>query len=261
MIRRRTVLEPVTYTGLGLHTGRPVTVTIHPADTGITFRHDGTRVPASPAAVTDTRWRTTLGAISTVEHLMSAFAGLGITDAEVELSYPELPALDGSAAHYVTTLKTQPTGYAEVSLPRNEIKLEAAGTSITVRPGTGTWTYTFRHATETQTATCHLPHDYPTEIAPARTFAHTDQVPALRAQGLGQGLDETSVLLLGPNGPATPPRFPDEPARHKLLDLIGDLYLSAIPVHLLDVTAHFSGHTTNVRMAELLAAARPTSAS
>jgi UDP-3-O-[3-hydroxymyristoyl] N-acetylglucosamine deacetylase len=253
---RRTVLEPVTCTGLGLHTGRPVTVTIHPSDSGIAFRCDGTRVPASPEAVTDTRWRTTLGPVSTVEHLMSAFAGLGVTDAEVELSYPELPALDGSAAHYIATLRPQPLGEAETTLPRNEIKVNASGTSITVRPGSGAWTYTFRHANTTQTTTWHLPRDYPTEVAPARTFVRTDQVPELLAQGLGQGLDVTSVLLLGPDGPSTTPRFPDEPARHKLLDLVGDLYLSGIPVDSVDVTARFSGHTTNVRMAELLAAGR-----
>ncbi|GAB3897885.1 UDP-3-O-acyl-N-acetylglucosamine deacetylase [Kibdelosporangium lantanae] len=252
---RRTVREPVTYSGRGLHTGRPVTVTIHPSDTGIAFRYDDTRVPASPSSVTDTRWRTTLGAVGTVEHLMSAFAGLGITDAEVELSYPELPALDGSAAHYLT-LPPQPLGEAEISLPRREIKVEASGGAITVRPGSGTWAYTFRHATKIQTVTCQLPQDYPAEVAPARTFAPVDQVPALRAQGLGQGLEETSVLLLGPHGPTTTPRFPDEPARHKLLDLIGDLYLTGIPINLLDVTARFTGHTTNVRMAELLASAR-----
>lgn len=250
MTRRHTVLAPVTLTGLGFHSGRPVTATIHPADTGIAFRYDGSRVAATPAAVTGTRWRTTLGDIGTVEHLMSAFAGLEITDAEVELSFPELPALDGSAAGYVAALRTQPLDETEFPLPRKEVTTPDG--SIRVRPGSGVWTYTFGHGSRTQTFTCQLPRDYATEVAPARTIAIADQVPALVAQGLGQGVDLSSVVLLDQDGYANTPRFPDEPARHKLLDLVGDLYLTGIPAGLLDVTASFSGHTTNVQMAALL---------
>jgi UDP-3-O-[3-hydroxymyristoyl] N-acetylglucosamine deacetylase len=250
--RRRTVSEPVTLTGLGLHSGQPVNVTIHPADNGIAFRCNGSRVVATPSAVTATSWHTRLGDVGTVEHLMSAFAGLGITDAEVELSYPELPGLDGSAAEYVTALRTQPLDEAEILLPRNEIVVETLGVSIRARAGSGLWTYTFGHGSGTQTFTCQLPRDYPTEVAPARTTAIADQVPALVAQGLGQGLDMSSVVIIGPDGYTNPPRFPDEPARHKLLDLVGDVYLTGIPVGLLDVIASFSGHTTNVRLAALL---------
>jgi len=256
MIRRRTVLAPVMFTGFGLHSGRPVTVRIHPADRGIAFRCDGSRVPAGPAAVTATRWHTTLGHIATVEHLMSAFAGAGVTDAEVELSYPELPALDGSSAEYV--LPTQPLDEAEVPVPRDEVVVEEAGGSIRVVAGSGVWSYTFRHGDGTQTFTCRLPRDYPAQVAPARTFAFAGQVPDLVAQGLGRGLDRSSVLLLDRDGYASTPRFPDEPARHKLLDLVGDLYLTGIPPGLLDVTASFSGHTANVRMATRLAVTRPT---
>ncbi|MFL6124782.1 UDP-3-O-acyl-N-acetylglucosamine deacetylase [Actinophytocola sp.] len=254
MTRRRTVSAPVTFTGLGLHSGRPVTVRVHPADTGIAFRCGDSRVAAAPAAVTDTRWHTTLGAVGTVEHLMSAFAGLEITDAEVELSYPELPALDGSAAGYVAALRTQPLGEADVvpPLPRGEVVAGTADSSISVRAGTGVWSYTFRHGTGARTFTCRLPRDYPTEVAPARTIAVADQVPAMRAQGLGRGLDESSVVLLTRDGYANTPRFPDEPARHKLLDLAGDLYLTGIPVGLLDVTASFSGHSANIAAAVAL---------
>jgi UDP-3-O-[3-hydroxymyristoyl] N-acetylglucosamine deacetylase len=251
--RRRTLLAPVTLTGLGLHSGQPVTVRIHPADTGIAFRCNGSRVSAAPSAVTSTRWHTALGHVGTVEHLMSAFAGVGITDAEVELSYPELPALDGSAAGYVAVLRTQPLDEAEILLPRREIVVETPGSSIRVRAGTGVWAYTFAHGSGTQTFTCQLPRDYPAEVAPARTIAVADQVPAMLAQNLGQGLDMSSVVLLTSDGYSNVPRFPDEPARHKLLDLAGDLYLTGIPPGLLDVTASFSGHTANVRMAALLA--------
>jgi UDP-3-O-[3-hydroxymyristoyl] N-acetylglucosamine deacetylase len=250
--RRQTVREPVTLRGRGLHSGRPVTVRIHPADSGIAFRCGGVRVAATPAAVTGTRWHTTVGGVGTVEHLMSAFAGLAITDAEVELSYPELPALDGSAASYVAALRTQPLGEASVPLPRNEVVVATPASSIRVRAGSGLWSYTFRHGCRTQTVTCRLPCDYVAEVAPARTFAMAEHVPAMVAQGLGQGLDESSVVLLTPDGYANTPRFPDEPARHKLLDLVGDLYLTGIPAGLLDVEASFSGHTANVRMAAML---------
>lgn len=249
---RRTLRAPVTITGRGLHSGHPVTMTVHPAEDGIAFRCGGSRVAATPAEVTGTRWRTTLGGIGTVEHLMSAFAGVGVTDAEVELSYPELPALDGSAAGYLAVLHTQPLGDADFPVPREEVVVGTPEARIAVRPGTGVWSYTFRHGARTQTVTCRLPHDYPTEVAPARTIAIADQVPALVAMGLGQGLDPSSVVLVGPDGYANTPRFPDEPARHKLLDLLGDLYLTGIPAALLDVTASFSGHTTNVRMATAL---------
>jgi UDP-3-O-[3-hydroxymyristoyl] N-acetylglucosamine deacetylase len=215
---------------------------------------------ATPSAVTDTRWHTTLGAVGTVEHLMSAFAGLEITDAEVELSYPELPGLDGSAGGYVAALRTQPLDAADAPvLPRGEVVVETPDSSIRVRAGSGVWSYTFRHGTEMRTFTCRLPRDYPAEVAPARTIAVADQVPAMLARGLGRGLDESSVVLLSADGYANTPRFPDEPARHKLLDLVGDLYLTGVPVALLDVTASFSGHTANLRAAEaLLGAARPT---
>jgi UDP-3-O-[3-hydroxymyristoyl] N-acetylglucosamine deacetylase len=244
--QRRTLLHVVTLTGRALHSGRPVEVTIHPGDNGIAFRCDDSRVAADPAAITGTRWHTTLGDIGTVEHLMSAFAGSAITDAEVELSYPELPALDGSAAGYV--FHPQPLGEAEILLPRHEVVVETPTASIRARAGSGLWSYTFDHSTGTQTFSCELPGDYPAEVAPARTIALTDQV----APGLGQGLDVDSVVLLGPDGYENVPRFPDEPARHKLLDLVGDLYLTGIPVGMLDVTARCSGHTTNVQLAALL---------
>jgi UDP-3-O-[3-hydroxymyristoyl] N-acetylglucosamine deacetylase len=239
----------VRFTGLGLHSGHPVEMTIHPADTGIAFRCNGSRVTAAPGCVTGTWLRTTLGAVATVEHLMSAFAGMGITDAEVELSYPELPALDGSAARYVAALSVSPLPEAEIQLPPNETVLRTPDAAIKVKPGTGQWSYTFRHSSGAQTVTCRLPRDYPAEVAPARTVALAEQ---MSTQRLGLGLDMSSVVILGPGGYENTPRFPDEPARHKLLDLIGDLYLTSIPPALLDVEATSSGHTTNIRMAELL---------
>lgn len=253
-MKRWTLAEPVRLTGRGLHSGRPVRVTIHPGDSGIAFRHGTTRVPATPDVVTGTDRHTTLGGIATVEHIMSALSGMEITDAEIELSYPELPAMDGSAADFIAVMgKTEALEPKEVHLPDREIFVSDRDASIRVRPGTGLWSYTCRYFGVTQTFTCRLPDDYPAQIARARTIAPAHEVSALLARGLGQGLDVGSVVLVGPEGYGNQPRYPDEPARHKLLDLIGDLYLSGIAARCLDVTAHLSGHTTGVRMARFIA--------
>ncbi|MBP2326326.1 UDP-3-O-[3-hydroxymyristoyl] N-acetylglucosamine deacetylase [Kibdelosporangium banguiense] len=253
-VRRRTLAGPVRLAGRGLHSGRPVQVVVHPGDNGIAFQHNGSRTVAAPDAVTGTDRHTTLGDIATVEHIMSALSGMEITDAEIELSYPELPALDGSAAGFVAVLgRTQSLEPTEIFLPDREIFVSDRDAWIRVRPGTGQWSYTYAYCGITQTFACKLPDDYLARIARARTIAPVHEVSALLARGLGQGLDIGSVVLVGPEGYGNEPRYPDEPARHKLLDLVGDLALSGIPARCLDVTAHLSGHTTGVRMARLIA--------
>ncbi|SFO93983.1 UDP-3-O-[3-hydroxymyristoyl] N-acetylglucosamine deacetylase [Amycolatopsis arida] len=258
---RRTPAEPVRLTGYGLHSGNPVRVVIRPGSDGIAFHHGRSRTPAEPRLATNTTRGTQLGDIATVEHLMSAFACLGITDAEIELSYPELPALDGSAAEFVLGLDqagTHHLGSARLRLPPKPIHLRSQDASIRIRPGSGQWSYTFhwkRQPPQSQTIRCHLPDDYRGAVAPARTIAIAGQIPTLLAQGIGRGLDEQSVVILGTHGYHNTPRYPDEPARHKLLDLVGDLYLAGVPVHLLDVTAHHSGHTMATHAARRLAVA------
>jgi UDP-3-O-[3-hydroxymyristoyl] N-acetylglucosamine deacetylase len=260
--RRRTLAAPVRLTGRALHSGHPVRMVIHPAEDGIAFRHGHTRTLARPSSVDGTTRCTRLGGISTVEHLMSAFAGRGITDAEVELSYPELPGFDGSASEFVHAIDSG--GVARIDdLPvprlRGQITVQHGPAVLSVRPGTGRWSYTFdlsRWSLGSQTVRCQLPEDYQREVAPARTIAFADEIPTALAQGLGRGLDVRSVVIIGADGYENEPRFPDEPARHKLLDLIGDLYLSGIPVHGVDVVAHASGHTMAVRAAALAGSRR-----
>jgi UDP-3-O-[3-hydroxymyristoyl] N-acetylglucosamine deacetylase len=250
---RQTPAEPVRFVGRGLHSGRPVRVTIHPGDNGIAFSYQGRRIRATPDAVTSTDRNTTLGCIATVEHLLSALSGMAITDAEIELSAPEIPAMDGSAADFVALLgKVQPLDPADTLLPDRELFLADGNSWIRVAPGTGSWSYTFDYPGFTQTFSCLLPTDYVTEVSRARTIASAHEVAALQARGLGQGLDLDSVVLLDKDAYGNEPRYPDEPARHKLLDLIGDLALSGIPARHLDVTAHRTGHSTATRMAGLL---------
>lgn len=259
---RRTLRTSVPFVGLGLHTGEPVTVTVRPGDQGIAFRVGGERTPARPENVTDTTRSTKLGSVGTIEHLMSAFAGLEITDAEVEVEGVELPAMDGSAKPYVEGLVA--AGFedlSEVELPSlyKRIYLQEDRIKIAIAKGDGHWRY--EYGTDTRWPhlqtyeTADAPRDYAAEIAPARTFELAERVPAILAAGLAKGLDETSALILDAEGYQNEPRFFDEPARHKLLDLLGDLYLAGVPARFLSVVAERSGHRANVKAAAQLALA------
>ncbi|AIE85180.1 UDP-3-O-acyl-N-acetylglucosamine deacetylase [Fimbriimonas ginsengisoli] len=260
---RHTVRQPFTVAGLGLHTGVPVSVTVHPGDQGIGFRYGGTRVLAHPANVTDTTRSTKLGEVGTVEHLMSAFAGLEITDAEVELDAPELPGLDGSAGGYIDAIMgvgIEQIGDREFpSLYTRLFLQEDGGPKMAIGKGNGQWRFVFatddrwpgEQAFELEDAV----GGYVEHIARARTFAFAEEVPMIIQLGLGRGLDENSALILGIEGYKNEPRYPDEPARHKLLDLMGDLYLAGVPVRALNVVSERSGHRANVKAAAMLAQA------
>ncbi len=256
---RRTVAERVTFSGKGLHSGIPVKMTIHPGEAGIWFRYGSERIKAIPENVSDTTRCTRLGSISTIEHLMSAFAGLEITDAEVELDAGELPGMDGSAAAYVDTLAN--AGFEHVGLEAKpqlyrRVFLQEGATKIAVAKGSGHWRYVYETGERWPgTQSFEVPEivvAYRDDIAPARTFALSEELPMIAKLGLGQGLDETSALILGTEGYQNKARFADEPARHKLLDAAGDLYLAGIPLRLLSVVAERSGHTANVKAALML---------
>lgn len=260
---RHTLKETVHLEGLGLHTGVPVRIAIRPSDSGIAFRMGSSRVVAHPANVTDTTRSTKLGEIGTVEHLMSAFAGLEITDAEVELDEPELPGMDGSAAPFVAALLAagrEALGNAEIPALYSRVFLqEDAGLKAAVSKGEGHWRYVFqvenRWPGEQSFETPDAVADYADQIAPARTFALAEEVPAIIQMGLGKGLDENSALILGIEGYKNESRFSEEPARHKLLDVIGDLYLAGVPLRALNVVAEKTGHRSNVKLAAMLAQA------
>jgi len=259
---RRTLAKPVRFEGKGLHTGVPVNVVVHPGEDGIAFRLGADRVVAAPENVTDTTRSTRLGPVGTIEHLMSALAGLEITDAEIEVDAPELPGLDGSSALYVSGFLE--AGFAEIGpkeLPAlfTRVFLQEDALKVAVAKGTGHWRYEYvtgdRWPKVQSFEVLCAPDDYAAEIAPARTFALAEEVPYIIQMGLGQGLDENSALILGIDGYKNEARFDDEPARHKLLDVLGDLYLAGIPARFLNVVAERSGHRTNVLTAARLALA------
>jgi UDP-3-O-[3-hydroxymyristoyl] N-acetylglucosamine deacetylase len=257
--KRRTVEHPAHFEGIGLHTGVPVRLTVHPSSGGIFFRIGNERVRACPENVSDTTRSTRLGTIGTVEHLMSAFAGLEITDSEVELTAPEVPGMDGSSSPFVSGLREAGlTIIGESDRPDlyRRVFLHEGNTKIAVAKGSGHWRYVYetvpRWPGSQEFEIESVVEGYGDEISRARTFALSEEIPMIQQMGLGKGLDESSALILGQDGYINAARFEDEPARHKLLDLVGDLYLSGIPIRLLNVVAERSGHTTNVRAAAML---------
>ena len=259
MMIRQTLAADVKFDGLGLHSGDPVHVIVHPGSNGIRFLYAGEWVEAKPANVTETKRCTRLGSVSTVEHLMSALAGLEITDADVELSAPELPGLDGSALPFFLGLSTvgrEQIGEVEAPSLFKRVFVQEDDVKIAVAKGSGHWRAVYTtgdrwpgiQAFETENVIA----DYQDQVAPARTFALAEEVPMIIQLGMGRGLDENSALVLGIEGYKNPARFTDEPARHKLLDLIGDLYLAGIPIQYLSVGAERSGHRANVKAAQML---------
>jgi len=260
---RHTIREKIYLSGLGLHTGTPVNVTLHPSDKGIAFRYGETRTPALAANVSDTTRSTKLGEVGTIEHAMSAFAGLEITDVEVEVDAPEMPGLDGSAWKYVEAiLATGRSALGSKEFPTLFTRVfhqEEGGIKAAVAKGAGRWRYEYklddRWPNEQAFESYDAVADYVAQIAKARTFALAEEIPAIIQLGLGKGLDENSALIVGIEGYKNAARFPDEPARHKLLDLIGDLYLAGLPIRGLDVVAEKTGHRTNVKLAAMLAQA------
>ena len=280
MLRQRTLKSLIRAAGVGLHSGVKVNMVLRPAapDTGIVFRRVDldpvVDLPASALMVGDTRMCSCLecdGAkVGTIEHLMSAFAGLGIDNAFVDLDAAEVPILDGSASPFVFLI--QSAGVEEQSAAKKFIRIKRP---IEVReadrsgdkwarfePHEGfrlTFSIVFNHPAIDRTGqevTIDFAEDsYVREVARARTFGFMQEVEWLRENGLAQGggldnavvLDEYRVL----NGDGL--RYSDEFVKHKVLDAIGDLYLLGHPL-LASFTAHKSGHALNNALArELLA--------
>ena len=258
-VSRRTLRSEVRFEGLGLHTGVPVVMTVRPGDAGIAFSLGAERTLALPENVTDTTRSTRLGSVGTIEHLMSAFAGLEITDAEVELTAPEVPGMDGSALPYVNALLGagfEDFGNLDVPSLFTRIFHQEDELKVAVAKGSGHWRYVYdlgsRWPGQQSYELLDVTAGYVAEIAPARTFALAEEIPHLIEHGLGKGLDEDSALILGIEGYKNEARFSEEPARHKLLDVIGDLYLAGVPISMLSVVAERSGHRTNVAVAAML---------
>lgn len=273
MIPQRTIERPVALAGIGLHSGRTATLVCAPAppDSGIVMVRrdlpDAAPVPARLDSVIDTRRGITIGAhspIRTVEHLLAAAAGLGISNLRVDVAGEELPILDGSAAPYCDALRRggiaeQPPAWSAQRLAR-AMWVERGSAWILAIPAE-----VFRVTYIVPTGHPRLGtqivdfdprrHSFVEQIAPARTWGFAEELETLRAAGLAMGASAENALGIGPEGYLTPPRFPDEPARHKVLDLIGDLALLGRPL-LAHLIALGAGHGLHVELAKQIAADR-----
>jgi len=276
MLKQRTLKTLIRATGVGLHSGAKVTLVLRPAapDSGIVFCRVDLDPPvdfkADPLLVGDTRLASCLerdGAkIATVEHLMSALAGLGIDNLYIDVDAAELPIMDGSAAPFVFLL--QSAGIEEQNAPKRFLRVKK---TIEVKDGDKwarlepydgfrlSFSIAFNHPAVAQSGTAvtvdFADNSYIREVARARTFGFMQDVEFMRDQGLALGgslenaivMDEYRVL----NSDGL--RYTDEFAKHKLLDAIGDLYLAGHPL-LAAFSAHKSGHAlNNVLLRTLLA--------
>jgi len=274
MLKQRTLKNKIKSTGVGLHTGVRVELMLRPApaDSGIVFHRTDLPKPVTIDAdarnVGDTRLSSSLekdGArISTVEHLMSALAGLGIDNLHVDVAGPEIPIMDGSAGPFVFLL--QSAGIVEQSAPKRYLRIKSAVEArqddkwARFEPHHGfmlDFTIDFPHpvfgSENRHVAIDFAEHSYIKEVSRARTFGFMQDVEALRAAGLILGgnlqnaivLDETRIL----NSDGL--RYDNEFAKHKVLDAIGDLYLLGHPL-IGKYTAYKSGHGLNNALSRAL---------
>jgi UDP-3-O-[3-hydroxymyristoyl] N-acetylglucosamine deacetylase len=268
---QQTLKASIGCVGVGLHSGRRVTLTFRPAaaDHGIVFHRSdiGADIPARFDRVVDTRLATVLehdGArIGTVEHVLAALAGCGIDNVVVEVDGPEPPILDGSAAQFVFLLDCAGFVVQEALRPtievRQPIRVSDGDAFAELRPGSSGLEMALSidfaaPAIGRQALSLRLtPDSFRRELAGARTFTLAEEVDELRAAGLAQGgsLDNAVVVdqarVLNPAGL----RVPDEFVRHKLMDAVGDLALAGAPLCGRFI-AHRSGHTLNNRLLHAL---------
>lgn len=274
MIKQRTLKAIVSATGVGLHGGRRVEMTLRPAapDTGIVFRRvdldPPVDMPADPYAVVDTRMCSGLqkgtAKVGTVEHLMSALAGLGVDNCYVDIDAPEIPILDGSAAPFVFLI--QSVGLEFQNAPKRFLRVKKpveyveGDKSVRLEPYDGfklSFAIHFNHPaidnTGTEVTVDFAAQQYTRDVARARTFGFVQDLEVLIGMGLAKGgsLDNAIVLdeyrILNPDGL----RYSDEFVKHKVLDAIGDLYICGHPL-LAHYVANKAGHALNNQILRVL---------
>jgi UDP-3-O-[3-hydroxymyristoyl] N-acetylglucosamine deacetylase len=280
VVKQRTLKNMIRATGVGLHTGAKVYMTLRPAapNTGIVFRRTDLAPPVSirgePYAVGDTRLSSSLEKdgvkVATVEHLMSALAGLGIDNAFVDLTAPEVPIMDGSAGPFVFLL--QSAGAEEQNALKRFIRVLKP---VEVRDG-DKWVRFDPHEGYKLTMSIDFAHpvfdkmpqsvtvdfsttSYVREVSRARTFGFMQDVETMRSQGLALGgsLDNAIVMdeyrVLNTDGL----RYEDEFVKHKVLDAIGDLYLLGYPL-IGAFSGHKTGHALNNKLLRRLLQDKPS---
>lgn len=271
---QRTLKAPAEFRGTGLHSGKEIKIVVRPAEagTGITFVRvdldDHPVVRAQGANMKARQRRTCIqdgrAEVYTCEHLLAAFFALGIDNAIVEIDGEEVPGLDGAAAEFCRGLREAGTSELRATRSLYSVKhpiyVRDGSASLVALPGTGKLTIEYHLDYQGRSGSTpgakqivgfeFTAENFEREIAPARTFVFAHEVEALRAAGLGKGATPQNTLVMGPDGPqANTLRWDDELARHKILDLVGDLANAG-----LDLDAHLiatrSGHGLNMAMVQ-----------
>jgi UDP-3-O-[3-hydroxymyristoyl] N-acetylglucosamine deacetylase len=284
MLRQRTLKSLTRAVGLGVHSGQKVELTLRPAppDSGIVFRRIDlpvpVEVPVSVTAVSDTRMATTISpggrpgqpTVQTIEHLLSACAGLGLDNLVIDINGEEVPVLDGSAASFVYLL--QSAGIVTQDAPKRFLRVKKA---LEIREGEGatlkwarlepyhgyrlSFEIEFNHPavdeTGQQVVFDFSQGQYRRDIARARTFGFAKDVELMRSRGLGLGGSLDNVIVVDDSRVLNSEglRYGDEFAKHKILDAIGDLHVLGQPL-LAAYSAYRSGHALNNRLLRALLA-------
>jgi len=271
-MNQTTLAGVATMTGVSLHEGHPVTMSLAPAEAGTGYvvvreDRDGARIAVQPANIREMQRRTLLMQDNveahTVEHVLAALYGMGVDNALIVLNAPEPPAGDGSSADFVgmvlaagiQTLDAPrssftPTEAFEVSEGDSSIRVEPAESGLHIEY---TLDYGVPFMPRTTVRFDVTPEEFQTEIGFARTFCLEQEAKALQAMGFGKGANTQNTLVVSPDGPLENTlRFDDEYARHKLLDVIGDLAVTGLRLNA-RVVAHKSGHSLNQKVAHRLA--------
>ncbi len=267
MVKQRTLKNAIQATGVGLHTGEKVYMTLHPSapDTGVVFRRTDldpvVEIRAKAKNVGDTTLSTTLikddVRVSTIEHLMSALAGMGIDNVTIDVSAAEIPIMDGSAAPFVFLI--QSAGIEEQDAPKKFVRIKRPvtvkqdGKEATFKPFDGfkiNFAIDFDHPVFTsQTLNACIDFSstsFVKEVSRARTFGFMHEFEYLRAKGLARGGSLNNAIVVDESQIVNEDglRFEDEFVKHKILDAIGDLYLMGNSI-IGEFDAHKSGHGLN----------------
>jgi UDP-3-O-[3-hydroxymyristoyl] N-acetylglucosamine deacetylase len=266
--QQQTLSNPIGCTGVGLHTGKPVTLTLRPApvDTGVVFvnrnGHAGATLAASVDHLVATELCTAISGngfqVKTIEHILAALAGLNVDNVFVDIDAAEAPVMDGSSAPFVQLIQSagvvcqnRRQSFLKITRP---LEIVDGSRRIRIEPSsTPRITYTIQYdhpLINTQTFSYeHSAYAFETDIAGARTFGFLQEVEALWARGLGRGGNLENTVVLSHDGILNESglRFSDEFVRHKVLDLIGDFSLLGLPFigHLI---ADRSGHALHTRL-------------
>ncbi len=260
---QRTIRAAFETTGVGLHSGRTVRMKVHPAPAGngVVFHRldlgESPGIPARAESITASNRRTTLkvgtAEVDTVEHFLACCHALAIDNLDVDLDGPEVPGVDGSARPLAERLLesgiVEQRSVRRTFTPSAPVALRHRDTSLVAYPGEEGLTIQYLGDFQfpgivSQSFFCKVDSEsFLRDVAPARTFCLAEEVNGLRALGLGKGANEENTVVLGP-GETPQFRIPDEPVRHKVLDLIGDLQLVGADLNVHIVAAR-SGHTMN----------------